>query len=124
MKSDGLPKGFPASPEEWEQVIAAAPEQVTDPDCPYDPNDPEQVEAFWKDAVVVREGGPQAVHRALDERRRGQRGSQKTPTKKLVTLRLDQEVMTYFKAQGPGWQTRINEALKRIIATEEAAKGK
>ena len=29
-----------------------------------------------------------------------------------VSLRLDADVLAAFKAQGPGWQTRINEALR------------
>jgi len=32
--------------------------------------------------------------------------------KVAVSLRLDPEVVSSFKAQGPGWQTRINEALR------------
>jgi uncharacterized protein (DUF4415 family) len=32
--------------------------------------------------------------------------------KKSVHLRLDQDVVDKFKATGPGWQTRINDALK------------
>jgi uncharacterized protein (DUF4415 family) len=43
------------------------------------------------------------------------RGKQKTPTKQLVSLRLDRSVVDAFKAEGPGWQSRINEALKRAI---------
>ena len=39
------------------------------------------------------------------------RGSQKKPTKKQLTIRLNQEVVEYFKAQGKGWQTKIDEAL-------------
>ncbi len=30
-----------------------------------------------------------------------------------VTLRLDPDVIDYFKAEGAGWQTRINAALRR-----------
>lgn len=37
-------------------MLAAAPERVHDPECPYDPNDPAAVEAFWKDATVRRPG--------------------------------------------------------------------
>jgi uncharacterized protein (DUF4415 family) len=33
--------------------------------------------------------------------------------KKQVTLRLDQDVIDAFKASGPGWQSRINEALRK-----------
>ena len=34
--------------------------------------------------------------------------------KKQVTLRLDQEVIDHFRSGGPGWQTRINEALRKV----------
>lgn len=40
------------------------------------------------------------------------RGAQKAPTKKQVTLRLDQDVLEKFRATGPGWQARINAALR------------
>jgi uncharacterized protein (DUF4415 family) len=43
------------------------------------------------------------------------RGKQKAPTKQLVSLRLDRSVIDAFKAEGLGWQRRINEALKRAI---------
>jgi uncharacterized protein (DUF4415 family) len=45
--------------------------------------------------------------------RRG-RGPQKAPTKVLTTMRLDADVIAFFRAQGPGYQSRINEALRRI----------
>lgn len=35
--------------------------------------------------------------------------------KQQVTLRLSPEVIEHFKAGGPGWQTRIDETLKRSI---------
>jgi uncharacterized protein (DUF4415 family) len=34
-------------------------------------------------------------------------------TKQAVSLRLDRDVIEKFKATGPGWQSRINEALRR-----------
>ena len=33
--------------------------------------------------------------------------------KVAVKLRLDQEVVARFKAGGPGWQTRINDTLRK-----------
>lgn len=35
--------------------------------------------------------------------------------KKQVTLRLDADLIEAFKAQGAGWQTRINEALRQAV---------
>ncbi len=33
--------------------------------------------------------------------------------KEQVTLRIDQDVLEYFQANGAGWQDRINEALRK-----------
>lgn len=35
--------------------------------------------------------------------------------KESVTLRLDQEVLEFFREDGPGWQDRINAALRAIV---------
>jgi uncharacterized protein (DUF4415 family) len=43
------------------------------------------------------------------------RGTQKTPTKRRVTIRLDRDVIEHFEALGPGWQTRLNAALRALI---------
>ena len=92
-------------------MIEAAPEQVDDPDCPYDPNDPQAVEAFWKNAVFVPGGGPAAIKAALAERRR-QRGSEKASTKIPTTIGLDPDVLKGLRATGKGWQTRANQVLR------------
>ena len=36
-----------------------------------------------------------------------------TNPKQLVSLRLDPDVIDWFKLSGPGWQSRINEALRK-----------
>jgi uncharacterized protein (DUF4415 family) len=41
------------------------------------------------------------------------RGPQKAPIKKQVTLRLDARIVDHFKANGKGWQIRMNEALAK-----------
>ena len=42
------------------------------------------------------------------------RGRKPDPNaKKLLTLRLDPDVIEHFKAGGEGWQTRMNEALRK-----------
>lgn len=56
---------------------------------------------------------PPELVKIISERKRGERGPQKSPTKQQVTLRLDREVVDRFRATGPGWQKRINEALKK-----------
>ena len=35
--------------------------------------------------------------------------------KKQVTLRLDEAVIERFRAAGPGWQSRINAALRKAV---------
>jgi uncharacterized protein (DUF4415 family) len=44
------------------------------------------------------------------------RGPQKAPTKVLTTVRLDADVIAFFKAQGSGYQTRINDELRKVVA--------
>jgi uncharacterized protein (DUF4415 family) len=34
-------------------------------------------------------------------------------SKQAIKLRLDPEVLAYFRSLGPGWQTRINATLRR-----------
>lgn len=33
--------------------------------------------------------------------------------RELVSLRIDRDVLDHFQESGPGWQDRINEALRR-----------
>jgi uncharacterized protein (DUF4415 family) len=33
--------------------------------------------------------------------------------KELVSLRIDQDVLEHFQEDGPGWQDRINDALRK-----------
>ena len=39
------------------------------------------------------------------------RGTQKSPTKVALSLRLPREVIDYFKSEGIGWQTKMGNAL-------------
>ena len=77
-------------------------------------------------ARPAREVLPKAFFDEIAKRKRGQRGPQKKPTKVAVTIRLDRhgspskhcfdgspDVVRKFKSRGPGWQTRINAALRK-----------
>ena len=33
--------------------------------------------------------------------------------KEMVSLRIDRDVLDHFQSDGPGWQDRINEALRK-----------
>jgi uncharacterized protein (DUF4415 family) len=37
------------------------------------------------------------------------------PIKRPITLRLDADVLAWFKKQGRGYQTRINQALRKLM---------
>jgi uncharacterized protein (DUF4415 family) len=34
--------------------------------------------------------------------------------KEMVTLRIDRDVLDFFQGDGPGWQERINAALRKV----------
>jgi len=42
------------------------------------------------------------------------RGLQKAQKKVPVSIRLSPDVVEHFKSTGPGWQGRIDEALKKV----------
>ena len=43
------------------------------------------------------------------------RGPQASPTKVLTSVRLDADIVEFFKAQGSGYQSRINAALRMEV---------
>lgn len=97
------------SKTDWDRVLAfkeGDPIPFEPEDGPYDPNDAEATRAWFAQADLIRKG--KVV-------RRGKRGPQKAPTKRLVSLRLSTEVVEHFKAGGPGWQTRIDSTLLKSI---------
>lgn len=75
-----------------------------------DPDAPEATDAQLAQAKPFTEAFP-----ALAEKmRKNVGGRPKTENPKVaVSLRLDPEVVSRFKAEGPGWQTRMNEALRQ-----------
>lgn len=44
----------------------------------------------------------------------------KIPAKQPVTLRLDSDVVSWFKSQGQGYQTRINKLLRAYMESQKA----
>ena len=65
-------------------------------------------------------GLPKGLQKKLLAVRR--RGPQKAPTKELISIRLSRDVLAGFRAGGPGWQGRIDEALKRSLARTRASR--
>ena len=86
-----------------------------------DPDNPEWTEQMFREARPLSDY-PE-MHRGILEaveelraRKRRERGRPKLDHPKIqVTLRLDEEVVNGFKEDGPGWQGRINEALKKTV---------
>jgi uncharacterized protein (DUF4415 family) len=52
------------------------------------------------------------------------RGPQKVPTKVPVNIRLSPIVLEHFKSKGPGWQTRIDDALVNVVIEKSTKKRK
>lgn len=51
------------------------------------------------------------------------RGPQKAPVKVQTTIRLDRDVVEYFRRQGRGWQTRLNTTLRGAVSRKRKARG-
>ncbi|MCA0998578.1 BrnA antitoxin family protein [Alloyangia pacifica] len=74
-----------------------------------DPDAPEATDAQLAQAKPFTEAFPVLA----EKMRKNAGGRPKAANPKVaVSLRLDPEVVARFKAEGPGWQTRINEALR------------
>ncbi|MCE7027941.1 BrnA antitoxin family protein [Jiella avicenniae] len=80
-----------------------------------DPDDAPELTDEWFAGATVHKGG-------VVKRLPGKRGRGRKPAKESVTLRLDPEVLAFFRNTGPGWQTRLNEALKGFVS--ETSKGR
>lgn len=50
----------------------------------------------------------------------GVRGPQKAPKKVPLSIRLSPDVVAHFKSTGPGWQQRMDHALRDAIAKKRA----
>lgn len=78
-----------------------------------DPDNPEWTEEDFARARPASEVMPPEF---MAEHAKRHRGPQKAPTKVMVSLRLDRDVVERLKASGRGWQTRANELLKKAVA--------
>ena len=76
-----------------------------------DPDNPEMTEAELAELRPFREVFPDLA--ASIDRKLG-RPKAENP-KKAISLRLDAEVIERFKAGGEGWQSRMNEVLRKAV---------
>lgn len=74
-----------------------------------DADNPELTSEDFLRAQVARQELPSLANA------RRVRGPQKAPTKMLVSMRLDPDLVTRLKADGPGWQGRANDLLRRAV---------
>jgi len=68
-----------------------------------DPDEAPELTAAWLAAADLYDGKTPV--------RRGR--PRKAAPKQAVNLRLDSDVLAYFRDEGPGWQSRINAALRK-----------
>lgn len=83
-----------------------------------DPDDWEADE--FSKPLTAEQALPAGFHAEVKRRARG---PGRKPSKEIVSLRLDPDVVAAFKADGPGWQSRVNDALrkaKKLPATLKA----
>lgn len=72
-----------------------------------DPDDAPELTEEWFERAEIREGD-----RLIRPARPLGRPKKAAP-KEAVNIRLDPEVLAFYRATGPGWQSRINEALRK-----------
>jgi uncharacterized protein (DUF4415 family) len=77
---------------DWARVDAKTEEEL-ERDIASDPDWKDVPPDWFKDAIPVQPG-----------------------TKKLLSLRVDPDVLDWFRAQGPGYQTRMNAVLRAFMA--------
>jgi uncharacterized protein (DUF4415 family) len=83
-----------------------------------DNDNPEWTREMFRKAKRTHEVFP---HLDFPKPRKG-RGPQKTPTKVQTTIRLDRDLVAYFKREGSGWQSRINDALRGVVERRKPIK--
>ena len=103
--------GEQTSRDEMERWIASQPEpDLTDPDNPE-----------WTEDDFARALGPESLPPEVlaafpnTLKRLGRPPAAPEVKKAEVKLRLDPDVLAAWRASGPGWQTRMNEALRRAM---------
>ena len=75
-----------------------------------DPDTLELDEEWFAKARPASEMHPRVV-----EHYRRRRGRQRAPTKEHISIRLDADLAAHFRASGPGWQSRLNDVLRRAV---------
>jgi uncharacterized protein (DUF4415 family) len=86
---------LPESRTDWARIDAMTEEEI-EANAAADPDNPPWTDEELRNArLVLPAEGP----------------------KEPVSIRLDREVLDYFRSQGPGYQTRINAVLRAFVRT-------
>jgi len=80
------------------RIDASEPDEADYAEIPELPDEFFEQAALYRNGVLIRRGRPPAVIR-----------------KQQITLRLDVDVLNTFRSGGPGWQSRINAALRKAL---------
>lgn len=81
-----------------------------------DPDNPELDADFFARARPGSEVLPEIFGKEVAAAMLRPRGRPKTSNAKVqVTLRLDPDVVGWYRATGPGWQARMNDVLKLAL---------
>lgn len=75
--------------------------------------DPDNPELTAEDFARMRPAAEVAPH--IVERYRRTRGKQAAPTKVHLNVRLDADIVAHLRASGKGWQTRLNDTLRKAV---------
>lgn len=74
-------------------------------DVPYNPKSKSATSKYWAGATVHK--GVADFHA-----KRGRPALDVDTRKEQIALRVDKDVLEWYRAQGAGWQTRMNAVLK------------
>ena len=80
----------------------------------FDDDNPEWIDEDFARARPIEEA-PEAIRKTFAKSRGRPKGSVKVEAKQAISLRLDPDVLAYWRSTGPGWQSRINDALRKAM---------
>ncbi|PWF54955.1 hypothetical protein C7C56_004360 [Massilia glaciei] len=78
----------------------------------------EDFQRGWEQPMLVAGDAPASAVGAA----RGRGARAEKALKQIVTIRLDVDMLEWFKQQGPGYQTRINQLLREHMDAQNGKK--
>jgi len=79
-----------------------------------------EVRELTKAEIARMRPATEVVPDIVEAWRRSRGRPRKAATKQQITLRLSPEVLAFFRKQGRGWQTRVDEVLSRYVKRNAA----